>query len=151
MHTRRWLMVLAGLAVVVGLPLLGKWARRTPGKRCALDGFPIDPTYRVRVVDGQGQDHAFCCIHCATLWLAHEPVAPRAVFVTDEVSGQEVEAASAWFVRSLVITVAHTGNDIHAFRSQADADRHAQSARGTVLANAEKPFRVKGAGEGGGR
>jgi hypothetical protein len=147
MRSPRGLIVLAGLAVIVGLPFLGKWARRSPGERCALDGMAINPVYRVRVVDEQGQDHTFCCIHCATVWLGRQPAAPRAVYVTDEVSGQEVEAASAWFVRSLVVTVPHTGNDIHAFRTQADAARHASTAHGTVLEDSDRPFRTGAATE----
>lgn len=136
----RWLLAAAGLLVIVGLPLAGKWARRRPAHACALDGSAVDPLYRVRIVDAEGRDREFCCIGCASAWLGQQPAAPRAVFVTDEVSGQEIEAASAWYVRSLVVTVPHTGNRIHAFRDQADAARHAESAHGEVLTDAEKPF-----------
>jgi hypothetical protein len=145
LRSSRWLLVAAGLLVIVGLPLAGKWARRRPAHPCALDGAAIDPLYRVHIVDAQGHDQEFCCIHCASAWLSQRTAAPRAVFVTDEVSGQEIDAASAWFVRSLVVTVAHTGNRIHAFRDQADAVRHADSAHGQILPEAEKPFGQAGA------
>jgi hypothetical protein len=136
----RWLLAAAGLAVIVGLPLAGKWARRRPVDACALDGAAVDPRFRVRIVGAQGHDREFCCIQCATAWLAQQPAAPRAVFVTDEVSGQEIDPASAWFVRSGVVTVPHTGNQIHVFRDRADAARHAESGHGEILTEAEKPF-----------
>jgi hypothetical protein len=141
MRTPRWRIVVFGL-LVIGLPLAGHWARHTAGNRCAFDGARIDRLYRVRVVDDQGHDHEFCCIHCAALWLSHQERKPHAVFVTDEATGQEIDAASAWFVRSAVVTVAHTANRIHAFRKQADAARHADTAQGWVLLDGEKPFQV---------
>jgi hypothetical protein len=136
----RWLLVAAGLLVVVGLPLAGKWARRRPAHACALDGAAINPLYRVRIVDAEGREQDFCCILCATAWLRQRTAAPHAVLVTDEITGQEIDAASAWYVRSLVVTVAHTGNRIHVFRNQADAARHADSAAGQILPDAENPF-----------
>jgi hypothetical protein len=136
-----WLPIWAvSFLVVVGLPLAGKWARTTPEKKCDLDGAKIDPVYRVRVVDGEGGEHAFCCIQCATHWLSHQETAPRRLVVTDEVSGKEVDAASAWYVRSLVVTVAHTGNRIHAFANRADAAKHVETGRGMMLEGPEKPF-----------
>jgi hypothetical protein len=136
-----WLPIWAVcLAIVVGLPLAGKWARSTPEKKCDLDGAKIDPVYRVRVVDGDGAEHAFCCIQCASHWLGHQRETPRWVVVTDEVSGKDVDAASAWYVRSLVVTVAHTGNRVHAFANHADAAKHMETGRGTVLEGPEKPF-----------
>jgi hypothetical protein len=140
MTPTRWLIVLAGLAVVFGLPLLGKWARGPRAATCALDGVAIDPVYRVRVVDDQGTDRQFCCIQCAALWLSRQPAKPRAVWVTDETTGREIDAASAWFVRSLVVTEAHTRNRVHAFGSAADAGRHARAAYGAVLPDSESPF-----------
>ena len=136
----RWLLVAAGLLVVVGLPLAGKWLRHSSAPACALDGARIDPVYRVRVVDAEGRDQVFCCIHCAALWCSQQSERPRAVFVTDEVSHQEIDAGSAWFVRSFVVTVPHTGNRIHAFRDRADAERHADAAHGLLLSDGEKPF-----------
>ena len=65
---------------------------------------------------------------------------PLQVLVTDETSGAEVDAAAAWFVRSLVTTTAHTRNRIHAFQAQADAERRAATAHGRVLVGSERPF-----------
>jgi hypothetical protein len=150
-RSSRWLLLAAWILVVVGLPLAGKWARRSTVPACALDGARINPLYRVRVVDAQGRDQEFCCIHCAELWCGQQTDRPRAVFVTDEVTGQEIDAASAWFVRSQVVTVPHTGNRIHAFRDRADAARHADAAHGLLLSDAEKPFGPVVTGQAGAR
>jgi hypothetical protein len=134
-----WLCLFLGLAAMVGLPVLGRLARRTD-TGCALDGAKIDPAYRVEVVDADGQTHAFCCVRCAEIWLRHRAAPPRAVRVTDEVSGEPVDAASAWFVRSSVVTRPATGNRVHAFRSRADAEKHAATFAGVVLEPAQRPL-----------
>jgi len=140
MRTSRWQVVLAVLVVVVGLALAGSWARRGITGRCALDGAAVDRIYRVRVVDEEGPSHDFCCIRCAELWLAAREGSPRALYVTDEASGEEVEAGRAWYVRSSVVTRATTGNRVHAFRERQDAERHAATAGGRVLTGADRPF-----------
>ena len=108
MRTSRWLIAVAGVLVVFGLPLAGKWARHTREMRCAFDGAQINSLYRVRVLDAHNQNRVFCCIHCAELWLSHESVKPQSIPVTDEATGREVDAGSACFVLSLVVTVPHT-------------------------------------------
>jgi hypothetical protein len=135
-----WL--LAGLVVVVGLPLLAHWLRRPTEAGCALDGLRIDPRYRVAIVDHLGTRHAFCCLRCAEIWLQKESkFPPRSVTVTDEATGERVDAALAWYVRSAVATNRITGNRIHVFQSQADALKHAADFAGVVLEESEKPFR----------
>jgi hypothetical protein len=135
-----WVRGLIVLAVVVGLPLAGHWARshRDPG--CALDGTRVAPEYRVEVVDAGGRAHVFCCPICARTWLRRQGEPPCSVTVTDEVSGRPVDAAAAWYVRSSVVTVPLTGNSIHAFRDRADAERHAAERNGTVLPESERPL-----------
>ncbi len=136
----RLLLALAGVAVVVGLPLAGKMARRHPAERCAYDGLPVPPLYRVRVVDRAGAAHPFCCVRCAGLWLARQSEPPAAVRVTDEASGAEIDAAAAVFVFSAVVTEPVTGNRVHAFRDRAAAEEHARAFAGAVLTGAERPF-----------
>src|ERR1700730_9561252 len=92
-------VVLALLTAVVALALAGRWARRGTAEGCALDGMAIDPFSRVRIVDAQGKSYAFCCIRCAELWLEARQGNSHAVYVTDETSGEEVEASRAWYVR----------------------------------------------------
>lgn len=139
---KRWsiLLVLAGLLVAVGLPLVGTWARRHAPPRCELDGLAVEPPYQVRVVDGAGGSHRFCCVRCATGWLARQGETPAAVLVTDEAGGGEVDARSAYFVRSGVVTNSVTGNRVHAFRDRADAEQHARDCGGTLLEGAARPF-----------
>ncbi len=140
MRRSEWVIGLAGLLVLAALPVIGNRVRRPAGDRCALDGVRIDPLYRARVRDHEGRDHAFCCVRCAELWLSRQRPGPQAVYVTDEASGREVEATSAHFVRSTVVTVPTTGNRVHAFADRADAERHAETARGRVLVGPERPF-----------
>src|SRR5262249_37492263 len=136
----RWLLLLAGLLVIVGLPVAGKWMRRQAAPRCALDGLKIEPLYRVRVVDRAGSSHNFCCVHCAGLWLARQGERPEAVFVTDEAGGAELAARSAYFIRSAVVTNPVTGNRVHVFRERMAAEEHARAFGGRALTEAEKPF-----------
>jgi hypothetical protein len=133
--------LLLALAVVVGLPVVGHRLRRPAGPTCALDGVAIDPRYRVEVGDGRGAEHAFCCPRCAVLWLRRQPESGYTVSVTDEVSGERIDAATAWFVRSPVVTSPATGNRLHAFRRRADAEEHARTFGGAVLSESERPFR----------
>jgi hypothetical protein len=136
----RLLLFVAGLLVVVGLPLAGTWARRGGGPRCELSGLAIQPLYQVRVVDHAGASHRFCCARCAARWLARQEDAPRAVYVTDEAHGAEIDCREAFFVRSTVVTNPVTGNRIHAFRDRADAGEHARAYSGAVLTGVERPF-----------
>jgi hypothetical protein len=102
--------------------------------------MPLEPLYRVRIVDNAGQSHEFCCIRCAEIWLQHQAGGSAAVFVTDEASGDEIEAGSATFLRSRVVTMPATGNRTHAYRNRADAEKHAARWQGTILTPPERPF-----------
>jgi hypothetical protein len=134
-----WLWLGLGLAIVVGLPILGHWARRNTDPGCALDGVRIDPVYRVEIVADDDHRHVFCCIRCAEIWLQKRPAA-QAILVTDEPTGEPIDAGSAYYVRSGVVTTPTTGNRIHVFRHRADAERHAAQFLGTVLTGSERPF-----------
>jgi hypothetical protein len=140
----RWGLWLAGLAVIVGLPFLGKWVRRGAAPRCDFDGIRIEPLYRVRVVGAGGDAHPFCCVRCARRWIARQLAPPAAVFVTDEASGAELPAGTAYFVESAVVTNRVTGNDVHVFRDRNDAETHAHEYGGTVLTGADRPFNLVG-------
>jgi hypothetical protein len=133
-------LALAGLLIVVGLPLAGKWARRDAGPRCAFDGREIEPVYRARVVES-GRSRDFCCVGCASAWLGRLGREPEAVYLTDETGGGEVEAGSAHLVRSNVVTNPVTGDRTHAFARQQDAEEHARTFSGWTLTGPERPFR----------
>jgi hypothetical protein len=135
-----WKTAAIGLALLVAIAVAGPVIRHRASSGCALDGMPVDPLLRVRVMDGGGDSHDFCCIRCAQLWLEHQARPPRGIYVADEKTGEEVEAGHAYFVRSRVATVAATENRIHAFARRADAERHAQLYGGSLLLDAERPF-----------
>jgi hypothetical protein len=135
-----WLRSLLALAGLVGLALAGHWVRRPAAPACALDGANIEDVYRVEVVDARGHTHVFCCPRCARIWLEHQTEPSQAVTVTDETSGQRVDATAAYYVRSSVVTAPATGNRIHVFRTLTDAERHAGAFGGVLLPEAENPF-----------
>jgi hypothetical protein len=91
-------------------------------------------------VDERGDDVLFCCIHCAEAWVKQQTTRPKAVWVTDESSGEEIEATSAYFVRSRVETNPVTRNRIHAFRAESDAEKHARECNGLMLDGPDRPF-----------
>jgi hypothetical protein len=140
--TMRMSTLLAGglcLVAAAALPVAGHWIRGRSDDGCALDGAAIGPAFRVRVVDAAGHSRCFCCIRCAELWLTRQPSRPGAIYVTDETTGHEMEAAAAYFVRSRVVTNPGTGNRIHAFARRADAAKHA-AVGGTLLEGTDRPF-----------
>jgi hypothetical protein len=131
-RTTRFVLLSAVLLIVVGLPLAGKWLRRQEAPRCAMDGLPIVSLYRVRIVDGAGRSHPCCCVGCARRWLERADDPHAEVYVRDETTGAEVEARSAFFVESRVVTNAVTRNAVHTFRWRQDAEEHARRFGGQV-------------------
>jgi hypothetical protein len=131
---------LAGVLVLLALPFLANSLRRTADPHCALDGGALVPSYRVRVDDAAGKTHEFCCLRCAEIWLDRQARPVRAIRVTDEASGKEIDASEAYYIRSLVVTTPTTGNRIHVFLDRTDAEHHARTCRGTVLVDEERPF-----------
>jgi hypothetical protein len=135
-----WLIGLAGLTLLAATAVVGSRLRQPPSGRCALDGTAIEPRYRVHVRDRDGRDYEFCCVRCAELWLGRRKAGDVSVSVTDEAFGREIDAASAYFVRSMVVTAPATGCRVHAFADKADAERHAESAHGQLLSGSDRPF-----------
>lgn len=126
--------------LAIGVPLAGGWARRQRAATCDLDGLPLDRALQVRVLDAAGAEHAFCCVQCAVWWLDHEDEQSREVVVTDEVSGNELLAESACFVRSTIVNQPATGNRIHVFASEGAAQDHIALAGGRILNGETHPF-----------
>lgn len=137
---RRLLGWLGGGLVVVGVPVAGRLARSGRGPRCAHDGLPLDPRFRVRVVDADGTDRAFCCVRCGEAWLANRRRTPAAVFVTDEPTGAELPAAAAHYVRGRAVTNPVTGNRVRVFADPAAAAAHAGAFGGVELTGPDRPF-----------
>lgn len=131
-----------GLLIIIGLPVLGTWLRRQSNAGCALDGIHIDPIFEVRIIDAENMERRFCCLECARWWQSLQKREPKRVLVTDEVSGRLLDAEAANFVRSGVITNPTTGNRVHVFQNRFDAQRHAETSRGTILENSLRPFAI---------
>ena len=102
MTDRWWFIGWMSFLAAVGLPIVGHWARAPIEGACTVDGTAIDPLLRVRVASGQNGVNEFCSLRCAEWWLAAKGVQPDAIYVTDEASGEEVDVAAAYFVRSRV-------------------------------------------------
>ncbi|HVX09694.1 MAG TPA: hypothetical protein VHC22_00695 [Pirellulales bacterium] len=142
MGRRFWLSAVAVAVLAVALPCLGTWARRHRLPHCALDGVAIVPIYAVEINSPAQPTRVFCCIRCADYWLENEAPRSAVVNATDEVSGRPIDASSAFFVQSRVVTNAVTGNRIHAFADRGDAEEHAAQFRGRLLVGDERPFRA---------
>ena len=108
---------------------------RPGGPRCLRCGAPSDTIGRVRFLLPDGTDRVFCSIPCARA--AGVPEGAR-VRVTDEATGQEVDADAAFFVESEAVSVAHNRTRIHAFARTTDAAAHLEQHRGRWVPN---PFR----------
>lgn len=145
MSIKTLLMLFVSLSFIVGLPVLGWWARRDMAPHCALDGLRVSPLYRVRVVDAVGATHEFCCVRCAATWLARQPStpSPRHTFVTDEATGTEIDAEAAYFAASPVTTNAVTGNRVHAFAARSAAEEHVRAFGGAILSGTDKPLGIR--------
>jgi hypothetical protein len=128
------------VSVAIGLPMVTESIGRDGGARCVLDGGELAAAYRMRMVDQRGHSHAFCCVRCGEIWLGRQHSSPTAIFVTDEITGRELDAAEAHFVRSQVVTHPMTGNRCHVFANKADAELHARTNRGRMLSGSERPF-----------
>jgi hypothetical protein len=142
-------VIAAACGVLLALPLIGAWLRHTSRDRCELDGEHLVQCYSVYIEDAAGRTHSFCCLRCAEMWAEQQSRQIESVRVTDESTGESLNAEDVFFVRSLVITNPSTGNRIHVFRKREDAERHAETSRGTILRGDERPFTLSRAGHKG--
>ena len=128
-----WRLGVIGLLIIAAIPVIAHRLRGNSNRGCQWDGRLIDNSYRVKVVNGEST-HTFCGISCARNWLAKGQFGGAlSVFVTDEESGELIEASSATFARSTVVTNEVTGNRIHVFKDRGSAQRHIEAFRGQIL------------------
>ena len=123
------------------VPIAGSWLRNGRKDRCALDGCAIEPAFQVLLMAEREKSYRFCCVNCAEIWFERSAIEPQGIIVTDEVTGKQIDAAIAHFVRSSVVSVPTSGSCIHVFANAADAEQHAETCQGTVLSESERPFR----------
>ena len=103
--------------------------------RCAFDGVVVEPIYEVGITLEDGTELCFCSIYCARNWYESNEDRVLSITVTDEVTGEKVDAFLAFYAESQVVTVKHNGNRIHAFRDRKEAGLHARMYRGRIVAN----------------
>ncbi|HEX5135359.1 MAG TPA: hypothetical protein VFY93_00170 [Planctomycetota bacterium] len=139
MRIRRHIPTAFALLCIAALPLV---AGRLRGHvdRCEVDGVALDPAFRVRIEEKDGTMHAFCGITCAEAWIRRKSLVSGSVLVTDGVSGNEVDARSAWFVRTFGNRTDGAPDAIRVFARHEDADRHARAHGGEILVGADRPF-----------
>lgn len=130
---KKWpiIVVVLFFLIAVGSSLL----KKSSGERCALDAIKIEPIYQVDIIPAEGKMLKFCCIECAKKWLAANKERITGVTVTDEVTGNRIDASIAWFVESSVVTNHSTGNRTHVFAEKKDAERHARDFGGAIINN----------------
>jgi hypothetical protein len=103
--------------------------------RCALDGSLIQPIYEVVIVQEDGVKQRFSCVLSARIWLKRDSAPVSCIWVTDEVTGEKVNASEAVYVKSDVVTKPHVGNRIHVFAQRAAAHSHARLFDGALVPN----------------
>ncbi len=138
-----WWTALAGLVIAAALPVVGHQVRKDGRPRCNWDGLVIEAAFRVRVRDAAGALTGFCDIGCARSWIDRQPSAPHQILVTDEASGELMDATEAFFVRSSIVTNRVTGNRWHVFRDRDHAEQHAEQSRGRLMVGPDHPFPSK--------
>jgi len=145
MSVPRHLPGAVALLCVAALPLVADGLRSHP-ERCEMDGVAIVPAFRVRVEERDGTTHAFCSVTCARSFLARSGWEPASVLVTDGLSGREIDARQAWFVRTLSNWSDAAPDGIRVFARREDAERHVQAYGGTILLGNDRPFAGEGEG-----
>lgn len=134
MKAPRSLLAAIALLGIAALPLMA--ARLRPRvERCAMDGVAVVPSFRVRA-----GEHVFCGVTCAQSWLARSGGAPGGILVTDGVTGREIAASGAWFVRTLANRSDGAPDAIRVFAGREAAEGHVEAYGGTMLVGALRPF-----------
>ena len=115
--------------------------------RCSLDGIRIDPLYEVKIIGKDERCWSLSSILSAQIWLRENSMKVSSIWVTDEITGEKIEAGDAYYVESEVITTPHTGNKIHVFAQRTEAKLHARQFNGKLVKNPlrthrEKPVKV---------
>jgi hypothetical protein len=148
-NARRRLPAALALLCIAALPLVAE-RLRAHRDRCEMDGVALSPEFLVRVTEEGGETHAFCGVTCAESWISRSGVVPSAVLVTDGALGVEVDARTAWFVRTLSNVSDGAPDAIRVFARKEDAHRQARAHGGRVLTGRERPFGNLAPGGGNG-
>ncbi len=127
-------LLILGFIGILCFPLFRQEHSRS-AQRCAYDGAKIDSLYEVQFLMKGGEVLRFCSIACALQALEQRKEGIGLIMVTDEVSGQKVDAEKTFFVESKVISVPHVKSNVHAFASEEASQRHQNQYQGKSISN----------------
>jgi len=105
----------------------------TASLRCSLDGSEIIPEFEVIIIKDNNEKNHFSCLSSAKIFLAESSILFSDILVTDEITGEKINAKNAFFVESEKITTPHTGNRIHVFADRLAAGLHAEKFNGKFI------------------
>jgi len=108
--------------------------------RCSLDGSRIQPLYEVIIVLRDKSIHRFSSIISARIWFRENNEQVSTILVTDEATGEKIDAGQAFYAESEVLTTPHTRNKIHVFGRREAAKLHAFEFKGKLVVN---PFKAE--------
>lgn len=125
------------IAVSVAVSLITILFQRQNVPVCHYDGENITTIYEVAINLKDGDVSKFCSVYCAQAWFKENNKKVASVTVTDEFTGEKLDASIAFFVESDVVNVAATRNSIHVFKDEHDARAHIKQYNGKTL---QDPF-----------
>jgi len=112
--------------------------RQKGDDRCDFDGNRINPIHRVSLQAAEGKQFQFCSLCCASNWLDRNPDVLRlikeskggTISVVDEITGETIDAALGYWVKSSKISVHENSCNLHVFMDPGDAARHIHDYQG---------------------
>jgi len=107
---------------------------------CRVDGTEIIPITRVALVDEKSEESLFCSLCCAKIWLEnHEELGKQlqsgtaTLTVVDEISGLEVDASLAYWVKSKKYSRQENKCQSHVFSDKQAASKYLRQHQGEEL------------------
>ncbi|MBI4686865.1 MAG: hypothetical protein HY756_03670 [Nitrospirae bacterium] len=137
---KRTTLAIIIILISVALSFLTVFYNKQNTPVCSYDGTRIEPIYEVDIKQKDGRLLRFCSVYCAKGWFKEKPGEVDSVIVTDEITGEKIDAAIAFFVESEVVAIEATQNRIHAFKNKEYAVNHARQYKGKIIDN---PFSLK--------
>ncbi|MBI4848571.1 MAG: hypothetical protein HY808_08380 [Nitrospirae bacterium] len=127
------------IAFSVAISLITISLQRQNAPVCHYDGENIMPVYEVDIEQKDRGVLKFCSVYCALEWFKRNNTKSAFVTVTDELTGEKLDASLAFFVESDVISVAATRNRMHVFKDKHHAQAHGKQYNGKSVLN---PFNM---------
>ncbi len=116
---RPWRVILLVALVSIGLGLFSSYYMYGHEvERCDLCGISINPTFEARLHLKDGTVKRYCCIHCALEAYREFKDRVEWVSVTDQETGEKLNANDVIYVENDVITCKPCGLKLHVFASE---------------------------------